>query len=740
MPIRVLLVVAVLAVTACETRDPTQPLTPEPPRPTPKRIDTTFLAQYAATNKFTLGRPTSFKVSRDGALVYFLRSTARSFSRDLYVYDVVAKTERVIATAAQLLSGGTENLSAEEKARRERMRSTARGIATFELAKDGKRLLIPLSGKLYVVDATSGQAKELIDAGGYANDPSLSPLGDKVACVRNGDLYVIDIATNQQTRLTTTASETISNGLPEFVAQEEMDRFRGYWWSPDGKSMVYQETDTRGMDRSYIADPSKPDHPPQSWPYPRPGRANASVRAGIVDIRGGATRWINWDSGVFPYLVSVTWDDGAPLLIAVQNRAQTDLKLYEVEQGRGATRELLTENDDAWVNIAQSVPRFYDKGRKLLWISEESGAPVLEARETSGAMLKELTKAALGLHELVSVDEAAGHVYVLASDDATDKRLFRVPLDGGDATAVAATRGKESAAFTEGAPVFVHSQTLEDGSARDVVRKLDGSEVGVIASVAEQPPLMPKLELTRVAEHDLNAVIVRPRDFAAGTKYPVIVHVYAGPHNRIVDRVPRSYFLDQWIADNGFVVVAIDNRGTPGRGRVFERVIKKDLITVALADQVAGLQALVKKYPELDGSRVGIYGWSFGGYASAHAVMQRPDIYKAGVAGAPVTEWRDYDTHYTERYMGLPDENPEGYAATSVLTYADKLERPLLVVHGTADDNVYFAHSLKLANLLFRAGKPFELLPLLNFTHMVPEPEVTTRLYEKVVDFFQRSL
>ncbi|MEZ0311038.1 MAG: DPP IV N-terminal domain-containing protein [Myxococcota bacterium] len=744
MPIRLTLLVAALALTACETRDPSQPIGPTPTPTTtklaPKPIDTTFLAQYAATNKFTLGRPTAFKVNRAGTLVYFLRSPARGFSRDLYVYDVTAKTEQVLTTASQLLAGTAENLSAEEKARRERMRSTARGIASFELSKDGKRLLVPLSGKLYVVEADTAKAKELTDAGGYANDPTLSPLGDKIACVRNGDVFVIDIASNQQTRLTNTATDTISNGLPEFVAQEEMDRFRGYWWSPDGKSIVYQQTDTRGMDKSYIADPSKPDQPPQSWPYPRPGRNNASVRVGVVDVRGGATRWINWDSGAFPYLVSVTWTEDAPLLIAVQNRAQTDLKLYEVELTRGSARELLTEHDDAWVNIAQSVPRFYEKGRKLLWISEENGAPVLEVRETSGAMQKELTKAELGLHELVHIDEAAGHAYVLASDDATDKRLFRVPLAGGDATPVASARAKESAAFTDGAPVFVHSQTLEDGDVRDVVRKLDGSEVGVIASVAEQPGAMPKIELTRVTGHALNAAIIRPRDFAAGHKYPVIVHVYAGPHNRIVDRMPRSYFLDQWIADNGFVVVAIDNRGTPGRGRAFERVIKNDLITVALADQVAGLQALLAKYPEMDGNRVGIYGWSFGGYASAHAVMQRPDVYKAGVAGAPVTDWRDYDTHYTERYMGLPDANAVGYAKTSVLTYVEKLERPLLVVHGTADDNVYFSHSLKLGNLLFRAGKRFEFLPLLNFTHMVPEPEVTTRLYEKVVDFFQRSL
>lgn len=742
MPIRPRFVlVAALALAACETNDqPQGPAQTSRARPAAKPIDTTFLAQYASTNKFTLGRPTAFKVSRDGTQVFFLRSQARTFERDLYVYDVAAKTERVLTTAAQLLSGELEKLSPEEKARRERTRSTARGIASFDLSRDGKQLLVPLSGKLYLVDVASAKAKELTDAGGYPNDPRMSPNGDKVACVRNGDLYVIDVAANQQTRLTSTASDVISNGLPEFVAQEEMDRFSGFWWAPDGKSIVYQETNTRGMDKSYIADPAKPDQPAQSWPYPRPGRPNAVVRLGIVDVRGGATRWVAWDNGAFPYLVSVTWAEDAPLLVAVENRAQTDLKLYEVEEGRGAVRELLTEHDDAWVNIDQTVPKFYDKGRHFLWISEESGAPVIENRETSGAMLAELTKAELGLHDLVHIDEAGKQAFVLASEDATDSRLFRVPLGGGEVTPVTPARAKETVAFTSGAPVFVHSQSLEDGTVRDTVRKLDGTEVGVIKSVAEQPTKLPKIEMTRVTEHELNAAIIRPTDFTSGVKYPVVVHTYAGPHNRIVDRLPRSYMLDQWIADNGFIVVAIDNRGTPGRGRKFERLIKKDLITVALADQVAGLQALAAKYPEMDASRVGIYGWSFGGYASAHAVLQRPDVYKAAFAGAPVTDWADYDSHYTERYMGLPDDNTDGYAKTSALTYASKLSRPLLIAHGTADDNVYFSHALKLSNLLFRAGKPHDFLPLLNFTHMVPEPEVTTRLYERVVGFFRENL
>jgi dipeptidyl-peptidase-4 len=365
---------------------------------------------------------------------------------------------------------------------------------------------------------------------------------------------------------------------------------------------------------------------------------------------------------------------------------------------------------------------------------------VLELRETSGALVRELNDAALGLHELLHIDEASRAAFVLASDDATDTRVFRVPLDGGPPTALSSGRGKESGAFAPGAPIFVHSVSSEDGSVRDVVRKLDGTELGVIQSTAEVPAVMPTLELTRVTDKNLNAAIIRPRAHPSGGKLPVVVHVYGGPGVRIVDRAPRSYFLDQWIADNGFIVVAIDGRGTPGRGRAFERVIKNDLITVQLGDLVAGLTALGEKFPEMDMRRVGVYGWSFGGYATAHAVLQRPDVFKAGVAGAPVTDWGDYDTHYTERYLGLPDANPIGYTKSSVLTYAGKLERPLLIVHGTADDNVYFAHSLKLADLLFRGGKSFEILPLLNFTHMVPEPEVTTRLYTKLVEFFRKVL
>ena len=280
-----------------------------------------------------------------------------------------------------------------------------------------------------------------------------------------------------------------------------------------------------------------------------------------------------------------------------------------------------------------------------------------------------------------------------------------------------------------------------DGRRAQTVRSSDGRQLRQLQSVAEQPPFIPQIELTAVGSRpSFHAVLVRPRNFDSRCRYPVIVSVYGGPHAQTVVAAPSAYLLQQWIADHGFIVVSVDGRGTPSRGRSWERVLKGNLIDIPLDDQVAGLKALGRKYRELDLDRVGIYGWSFGGYFSAIAVMRRPDVFDVGVAGAPVAEWLDYDTHYTERYLGLPDDNPSGYADSSVLTYAKNLEKPLLIIHGTADDNVYFSHSLKMSNALFRAGKPHDFLALSDFTHMVADPLVTTRLYQRIVDYFRDHL
>lgn len=704
--------------------------------------DPAFLEQYAATRRFSAGQPTAVKLVPDGSAVLFLRSPPRSFVQDLYEFDTATGQERRLLTADQILQGAEENLSVEERARRERMRMSARGIASYQLSKDGTKILVPLSGRLFVIERASGTVRELMSNAGFPLDPRFSPDGRSLACVHDKELYVMDIFSGAERRLTNGSSSTLSHGLAEFVAQEEMDRSEGYWWSPDSKTLVYQETSTAGMELMHIADATHPDKEPQAWAYPRPGQKNAEVRLGLMSIEGGDTRWVTWDRERYPYLASVRWKDKAPLSILVQNRQQTEEALLRVDVETGSTTLLFVEKDDAWINLDQSMPKWFPDGSAFLWTTERNGSWQLELRSAEGQLLRSLSGIGFGFKGFVDLNPELKVVYVSGGDDPTQTHLFRLSTEVAAAPIPLTTEpGLHSATFSENHRVYVHTSSTMDGLRKQVVRNMDGRELGRLQSVAEQPPLVPNIELTTVGtDPSFHAVLVRPRNFDSRRRYPVIVSVYGGPHAQTVVASPSAYLLQQWIADHGFIVVSIDGRGTPSRGRSWERVIKGNLIEISLNDQVAGLKALARKYGELDLDRVGIYGWSFGGYFSAMAVMRRPDIFDVGVAGAPVAEWLDYDTHYTERYLGLPDENPSGYADSSVLTYAKDLDKALLIIHGTADDNVYFSHSLKMSNALFRAGKTHDFLALSDFTHMVADPLVTTRLYQRIVGYFVKHL
>lgn len=705
--------------------------------------DPAFFEQYAATRRFSLGRPASITLTPDGDAVLFLRSGPRSFVQDLYEFDTATGQERILLTAGGILKGAEEQLSAEERARRERMRMSARGIASYRLSKDGAKILVPLSGRLFVIERKNGSVKELHSKKGSPIDPKFSPDGRYISCVRGGEVFITELESGTERQLTTGAGGNITNGLSEFVAQEEMSRFSGYWWSPNSDAIAYQQTDTSGLETMYIMDAMYPDRAPQRWPYPRPGKANAKVRLGLVPLSGGETTWVSWDAERYPYLATVTWSENAPLTVLVQNRKQTEEILLTVDPSTGQTQELLTERDDAWVNIDQSMPHWLRDGSAFLWTTEREGNWTLELRDRLGRLLTPLTTPDFTLKGFVSFDNDARVAYVAGGDDPTQSHIYRVPVEGAPRTPLRLTteHGNHSFSFSKNHKVYLHSASTTDGGRTQIVHRADGSEIGPLKSVAEQPPFTPRTEITTVGRSpSLHAALVRPRNFESGRRYPVIVSVYAGPHAQTVSASPSGYLLQQWIADHGFIVVSLDGRGTPSRGRNWERAIKGDLSEIPLKDQADGLKALGAKYPELDLTRVGIYGWSFGGYFSAMAVMRRPDVYHVGVAGAPVADWLDYDTHYTERYMGLPDENAKGYEAASVLTYCKDLRRPLLIIHGTADDNVYFAHSLKMSNALFRAGKEHDLLALSGFTHMVADPLVTLRLYTRIVDYFTAHL
>jgi len=705
-------------------------------------IDTSFLRDFAETRGFSAGRPAHIDITPDGRTILFLRSGPRDVVRNLYEMDVESGAVRELIKAEDILQGKEEQLAAEERGRRERMRVTAKGFAWYVLSEDGQKVLVSLAGKLYVIRRVDGRVTPLPDSpAGPAMDARFSPDGRYVSCIRGHDLYVADVAAGQGWAVTSGGSEDVTHGEAEFVAMEEMDRHSGYWWSGDSQWLAFEECDQRDVERLHIADARNPEIPPQSWRYPRAGRANAKVRLGVVSVTGGMPTWVRWDHQKYPYMATVRWGRDSPLTVYVQTRDQREGVLYLVDTASGQTRELVREQDAAWLNIDARMPRWLADGSRFLWTSERSGKWQLEVRNRDGSLVRTLVPDHLNLRRFEGLDVTRGEVMVEASTDPTRSGLYRIPLEGSEIVALTEGVGEHAGVFSKDGSVWVQNSSMLDGTSLQLIRGRDATLLGTLPSAAEEPPFMPNLELTSVeaSGHTFHAAIVRPRNFRGG-KYPVINSVYGGPGANVVTSAARAYLRSQWMADQGFIVVSIDARGTPNRGREWERVISGNFIDVPLADQAAAMQALGAEYPELDLSRVGIHGWSFGGYFSVMAVLKRPDVFHAAVAGAPVIDWQDYDTHYTERYMGLPDQNEEGYRVCNALTYADQLSRPLLLVHGTTDDNVYFTHTLKMAEALFRAGRPYELLVLPGFTHLVPEPQVMMRLYERIARFFRQNL
>ena len=735
--------------------------------PTPdKSVDTSFLKKYAETRRFMLGRPQNPKVSPDGKTVLFLRAEADKPTLKLFEFDVSTGKSKEVLSPASLLKGDTENLTPEEKARRERMRLSAGGFADFHFDSTGKNVLLPLSGKLFVFDRTTGKATELkTGEGGAVVDPKWSPDGKKVAYVRGFDVYVYDLAAEKETPVTKGGTAIKTHGLAEFVAQEEMGRFTGYWWSPDGKHIAYEEADHTGVEVWYVADPFKPDQKPAEQFYPRPGKKNVSVRLGIVPIEGGETVWVEWDRKKYEYLTRVEWQKYGPLTVMLEDRRQRDVDLLEVNPGTGETTRLYTLRSAAskphWLNLDHIAIYWAKNGRMFLTREEQMNLRI--NRDGGTELTQDIDSPFIHIDKIAQFDPDTGGGVFQASSHPHRMHAFLIkPGDRGhslrldEIVRLSSGDGVHTVAGTDKCPI-VSSSTPKT---MPVTKVFDGTGkcVGALPSVAVEPeitlnvefvpdPAEPRFhdtgtfQINGPKDDECFAAIVRPKNFDPKKKYPVIVDVYGGPRHLHVLQAMRNWLVPQWLADQGFIVVAIDNRGTPGRGSEWEAPVYQKFGTVPLEDQVKALHRLCAKYPELDKDRVGIVGWSFGGYMAANGVLRAPDVFKAAVAGAPVTDWEDYDTHYTERYMGLLPESKKAYDKASLLPLAKDLKRPLLLVHGTADDNVYYRHTLKLANALFRAGRDFETLPLPGVTHMyTSDPVVMERLWARTAGFFKTHL
>jgi dipeptidyl-peptidase-4 len=694
-----------------------------------------FPRRFAATQRFTLGRPRAITVARDGSRVCFLRSPAGDDpNTQLWVFDVARASERLVADAREVLEGAGEVLTRAERARRERVREGAAGIVAYAADPALTRAAFALGGRLVVVDLVDagGRAARVpraLPAAGSVFDPRPDPTGARVAYVSGRTLRVIDVATGRDREVAVEDGEDVSWGQAEFVAAEEMDRTRGFWWSPDGARLLAARVDVSPVQRWHVADASDPAAAPQVLAYPAAGTRNADVSLAVFDPADASCVDVDWDRETFPYLVDVRWSRAGPPLVVVQSRDQRALVTLELDAVTGRTAILDQQHDEAWVEVVHGVPAWTNDGRLVTARDDRDTRRLLVDGDP-------VTRPGLQVRGVIAVDDG---VLFEASEDPTTQHVWRwTPRRG--AEPLTHEQGVHVASGG-GDVVVLTSTTMGSSGARTTVTRR-GATVGRIASFAELPSLEPRVTFLAAGPREVRTALLLPAGHSpADGPIPVLVDPYGGPHHARVVRARDAFLQSQWFADQGFAVLVADGRGTPGRGSAWERAVHMDLAGPALEDQVDALLAVAATNPgTLDLARVAIRGWSFGGFLAALAVLRRPDVFHAAVAGAPVTDWRLYDTHYTERYLGSPEAHPEAYERSSLLTDAGRLERPLMLIHGLADDNVVAAHTLRLSGELLSAGRPHTVLPLSGVTHMTPQEVVAENLLLLQVGFLRQAL
>ena len=681
-----------------------------------------FPRQYARTRRFSLGEPRNLVVSPDGQRIVFIRSRAGDDPVNcLYVLDLATGEERLIADPLELLvQMDPDDVPPEERARRERMRETASGVTTFATDREVTVASFPLAGRLFGAGLISGTAREL-PVDGPVFDPRPDPGARKLAYVCNDSLRIAELD-GSSWELASDDDPNVTWGLADYIAGEELHRFRGFWWSPDGAAIAVCRVDVTPVAQWYISDPAAPDQQPREVRYPAAGTPNAVVELHVLALDGGSIE-VAWDREAYPYLTAVHWATDERLLLAVQSRDQHDLQVLEANPTTGDTAPVFTDHDDRWVEVVPGTPDQLDDGRLVMAADRDGARRLLIDGDP-------VTPSEMQVRSVAAVNGNAVIVHANQLDDATvcdvwrwsDEELVRLSDGPGIHTAVVG-----------GPTTVLRSTTLE--TCATLTKVVDGPE---LASFAEQPSLDPNVVIRHYGDRKLATAVILPRDHD-GSPLPVLLDPYGGPHVQYVIAAKGRFVLSQWFADQGFAVVVVDGRGTPGRGSEWERAVHLDLATPILDDQVDALRAAADDFP-LDLDRVAIRGWSFGGYLAALAVIRRPDVFHAAVAGAPVTDWRLYDTHYTERYLGDPSVDDTAYATSSLLPIASTLTRPLLLIHGLADDNVVAANTLQLSSALLAAGRPHEVLPLVGVTHMTPQEVVAENMLLHQLDFLRRFL
>ena len=708
------------------------------------------------------------KASPDGRYIAYLQGKATNKDQlDLWAFDTSTGETRLLVDS-QVFTSGTERLSVEEEARRERQRTASlRGIVEYEFSTDGNKLLVPLSGDLYVYDfkARGSPVRRLTSTDAYETDARFSPRGKFVSFIRDQDLFVIDLTTGAERAVTSGGEGLVHNGVAEFVAQEEMDRNTGYWWSPNEARIAFTRVDESPVQEVERFEINADGARMVKQRYPSAGTANASVTLHVIELVSSRVTAVALpqDDG---YLARVNWlPDSTHVAVQWQTRDQKRLDLLKVDASTGETSTLLTETSTSWIELHDDL-RFLDKSSRFIWSSRRTGFKHLYLYDLDGKLIRPLTQGNWmvigdGVESgIVGVDEPRGLVYFLANEASPlERQLYSTSLTTTSPSSVrriSKESGGHDVRLLPGGKGYLDTWSSPEQPPCVSIRNLDGSvKRWLVRNALDTSHPYQAFRAHHSKEEfgtikasdgqDLYYRLIKPANLQPGRRYPVIVDTYGGPHSQYVrkdwmggSRASQGYFR-QILAQHGFVVFSIDNRGSGSRGVAFESALQGHLGKVEIEDQVRGVEFL-KTLPYVDGNRVGIMGWSYGGYMALMALAQ-PNVFKAAVAGAPVVDWSLYDTHYTERYLGTPKSNASGYERSSVTPYVDKLGGHLLLVHGMADDNVLFTNSTMLMQRLQSKGKQFELMTYPGGKHgLIRVPEMGKHFYEMVIEYFEKEL
>lgn len=703
--------------------------------------------------------PRSLGISPDGTRVAMLRGRATDQHQlDLWSYDLRDGTLRLRVDSSRLV--GVEQLSLAERSRRERERiADLHGIVDYEWAPDSRHVLFTLGGNLYLadLDAAAGTPVRQLTHGGHpVLDPQVSPKGRYVSFVRDQDLWVIELADGAERRLTHDGGGTIHNAEAEFIAQEEMDQASGYWWAPDESAIAFKRFDESPVPvaRRFEIYADRVDVVEQR--YPAAGDANVLVRLGLVSPEGGGTRWIDLGSNSDIYLARVDWlPGGRQLAFQRLSRNQQRLDLVLVDAATLKERTLVTETSSTWVDLSNDL-RFLSTKSAFVWSSERTGTKHLYLYGLDGRLRHALTRGPWNVDGLLAIDERAGLVYFASNRDAIiDRQVYAARLDGRNADTprrISRQDGWHDAQFsrdTRRVALYVDTFSDPDTPPRVSINAPDGHRLAWIEAntldsthpywAYRDGHVTPQFGQIPAADGQaLQYLLMKPPGFDPTHRYPVFIRVYGGPTVQFVAR-RWGDLIDEYMARRGYIVFSLDNRGSARRSRAFANPIFGRLGEVEVQDQLAGVHWL-QAQPWVDAKHIGVFGWSYGGYMTLMLLAKGSNVVAAGAAVAPVTDWHLYDTCYTERYLGLPQSNPSGYAESGVFSALDGLRSPLFLAHGMADDNVLFVNSTRLMSALQSRGVQFELMTYPGAKHGLSTPQMRIHLYTAIERFMDQHL